>query len=190
MSELKTTWDNQLLVLKLVYEYFWRIYHWEKIGLDLASIAQVNDDSVEKYFKMVRLFTWWHIDYFLRIWQLIANKKVDSMLIDISTSLGIIRQICDDFDDYFPWHHEPFWDFMTQSNRLPEIAFTILWGDREEVETMILWKRFDSARSLILSSKVKEQLYEYCKLEHQKIKQINTTFDYESLLENYEKILL
>lgn len=190
MSDLKTTWDKQLLVLKLVYEYFWNIYQWEKIGLELASITQVDDDSVKKYFKMVTLFTWWHVDYFFRIWQLIANKEVDNGLINISISLGIIRQICDDFDDYFPWHHEPFWDFMTQSNRLPEIIFAMAWGSREEVENLILCKKFDLARSLVLNSKVKEQLHEYCKLEHQEIKQVKTTFDYSDLLENYGKIIL
>ena len=35
-------------------------------------------------------------------------------------SAGRIRQIVDDFEDYYSEHHEPFGDFLQGKNRLPE----------------------------------------------------------------------
>ncbi len=189
MAHLNTNWDNQLQVFRLLHEYFWNIYEWENLWLKLTSIDLINNDTVNKYFTMIKLFTWWHIDYFLRIWQLIANKEVNSSVIELSISLGIIRQICDDFDDYFSWHHEPFWDFISKSKRLPEILFLLQWWNREEIEKLILLNKIKEARNIVLSKKVKEQLYNFCSLEHQKIKNIQTTFNYNSLIENYEKII-
>ena len=125
----------------------------------------------------------------LEIWQILANKEVDENLSKIAISLGIIRQICDDFDDYFPVHHEPFGDFLSHSNRLPEIIFKLWWWNVEEVEAFIIQGGYDEARNLVLSEKNKTRLYDYCYEEMAKVRSWKTSFGYSEMIEDFSRIL-
>lgn len=111
---------------------------------------------------MIRLFTGGHMKFGLEIGQLLQNKKIDSNLSKIFERLGKIRQIVDDFEDYFPEHHEPFGDFIAESNRLPELIFKKNKGDRKKVLELIKRNEFNKARQLVLSEKVRNEMYSFC----------------------------
>lgn len=103
--------------------------------------------------------------------------------------MGIIRQICDDFDDYFNFHHEPFGDFISSNNRLPELLFKKNNGNRLQVLELLQKNDLKKARDLVLNDKVRYELYQFCKKELDFCKSIKTNFNYEKLIEDFEKIL-
>lgn len=188
MNKLEILEKNKIVVVELFNKFLIAIYAGEKIDNELSLLKEVGDDAIKKYFEMVALFTGGHIKYSLEIGQLLANKEIDKNLSDIAVSAGIIRQICDDFDDYFSEHHEPFGDFINQKNRLPEIIFKISGGKREDVEKLLKDKEYNKAREIILNKQVRQRLYNFCLLELEKIKNLKTNFDYIDVVEDFERI--
>ena len=188
-SKLKINNKNKVEILTSINNFLGNIYKWELIDQELWETKNITNDSINKYFEMISLFTWWHIKYWFEIWQLLSNKKINNKLSKIAISLWIIRQICDDFNDYFEWHHEPFWDFINNSNRLPEILFYINWWNRKFVINKLEKWEIDETRNRILNKKVRNKLYKYCKIEENKIKKIKCSFDYKRCIEDYEIIL-
>ena len=78
---------------------------------------------------------------------------------------------------------------MNKKNRLPEIVFKMNGGKREDVESFLLKKEYNKARELILNKKVRKELYNFCKIELEKIKKIETSFNYIGIIEDFERIL-
>lgn len=189
MQKMRTNEKNQVKVIEHIHNFLAWIYKWEDIDILLGKEKTITKKSISKYFKMISLFTWWHIQFGLEIWQLIANKEPNKNLSKIAISLWITRQIYDDFCDYFLWHHEPFWDFLTHSNRLPEILFKLEWWDINKIETMLKKDKLKDARNIILDNNIRKLLYKYCKKEIKKIWTIKTKFDFSKMIADYEKIL-
>jgi len=189
MEVSKTSKENQIQIFKKLNDFFKNVYLGEKIDFELSSIEKYEPSLIKKYFKMIRLFTGGHIKFSLEIGQLLSNKKVDSCLSKIAISLGAVRQIYDDFQDYYNEHHEPCGDLITHSNRIPELLFKKFKGSTTQVEKYIELKDYTKIKSLVLNKKVRKELHKYCKLELSKIKKIKTNFEYANLIEDFDKIL-
>ncbi len=185
----KTTKDNQIKIFQKLNDFFKNIYLGQKIDLELGLEEKYEDKLIKKYFKMIGLFTGGHIKFGLEIGQLIANKKIDASLSKIALSLGTIRQIYDDFLDYFDKHHEAFGDFKNKTNRLPELLFMKFDGKRKQVEKQLKLHNYSSARNLVLNKQVRKTLYNYCQIELNKCQKISTNFNYQNLIENFNQIL-
>ena len=123
MKISKTKDSFQKIVLEKIFEFFKNIYLGEKLDLELDKSKKSHKTILKKYDLMIKLFTGGHIKFGLEIGQLIANKNPEENLSKISEHAGIIRQIVDDYNDYFEEHHEPFGDFINELNRFPEIIF-------------------------------------------------------------------
>ena len=189
MKISKTNQKNQLEILDKINKFFKSIYLGEQIDLKLGKLNKFENNQIDQYFKMVSLFTGNHIKFGLEIGQLLSNNNIDLKLSEIAISLGIIRQICDDFNDYFDEHHEPFGDFMTKKNRLPELLFKKNKEDRSNVLKYLKKNNYKEARKIILNSNIRQKLYNFCNEELEKINKIKTNFDYSSLIEDFKQIL-
>ena len=189
MKISKTNQKNQLEILDKINKFFKSIYLGEQIDLKLGKLNKFENNQIDQYFKMVSLFTGNHIKFGLEIGQLLSNNNIDLKLSEIAISLGIIRQICDDFNDYFDEHHEPFGDFMTKKNRLPELLFKKNKEDRSNVLKYFKKNNYKEARKIILNSNIRQKLYNFCNEELEKINKIKTNFDYSSLIEDFKQIL-
>ena len=121
---------------------------------------------------------------------MLSNNNIDLELSEIATSLGIIRQIYDDFNDYFDEHHEPFGDFITRSNRLPELLFKKNKGNRGKVLKYLEKNNYKKARENVLNLEVRRELYNFCNREVEKINKIKTNFNYSNLVVNFKEILI
>ncbi|MCA9497461.1 MAG: polyprenyl synthetase family protein, partial [Nanoarchaeota archaeon] len=184
-----TSQENIIKILEKFNSFLKNVYLGEKLDLELSKINNFENNLIDKYYQMVTLFTGSHMVCGIEIGLLLQNKSIDLDTKDILTSLGIIRQICDDFDDYFNHHHEPFGDFTSSNNRLPEIIFKKLGGNREQVLNYLKNKNYIEARNLVLNSNIRKELYDYCKIELEKYKKLKSDFNYEELIEDFEKIL-
>lgn len=162
-KEFNTKENNVIIILKKLNSFMKNVYLGEKIDLELINISTFENELLEKYFEMIKLFTGSHISYAFEIGLLLQNKELESNLKKIFTSLGIIRQICDDFDDYFNFHHEPFGDFISSNNRLPELLFKKNNGNRLQVLELLQKNDLKKARDLVLNDKVRYELYQFCK---------------------------
>lgn len=131
-SALNAKEEFKIKIVKKFDDFIRDIYLGEKIGQILSKQEKYNDSLLKNYFKMITLFTGGHIKYSMEIGQLLANKEPVPRISTASVSSGIIRQIIDDFNDYFKEHHEPFGDFLSESNRLPEILFKKFGGNRKK----------------------------------------------------------
>lgn len=185
----KTNDSFQKAVLEKIFEFFKNIYLGEKLDLKLCKTKESNQTSLKKYNLMIKLFTGGHIKFGLEIGQLIANKKPEDNLSKISEHAGIIRQIMDDFNDYFEEHHEPFGDFINESNRLPELIFKKLKGNRSQAIKLIQKQQYKQARELILNEKSRNEIFKRCQTEFNKIQKIETKFQKEILIEDFNQIL-
>lgn len=186
MNKTKTQVVFQNEVYKKVFLFLKSVYLWENIGQELFKSQEKHELKIKKYYDMVTLFTGWHIKFWLEIGQLIANEKSTKEIWIISEKTWIIRQIIDDFDDYFEEHHEPFWDFINQSNRLPEILFS--WN-RKEILSLIWNKEYKQARLLVLNNQVRKALYKRCQSEYDMMKNLNTNFEVNLIVWDFQKIL-
>jgi len=189
MEVSKTHKENQIQIFGKLNEFFKNIYLGEKIDFELGSVKRYDPSLIKKYFEMIHLFTGCHIQFGLELGQLISNKKIDSDISKIAISLGAIRQIYDDFQDYYDEHHEPCGDLINHSNRLPELLFNKFKGNITQVEKCIKLKDYTNVRRLVLNQKVRKELHKYCEIELAKIKKIKTDFEYDNLIEDFDKIL-
>ncbi len=189
MVAVKTKDSYQKLVHKKITQFFKGIDMGEQLNLELTKSKKSIKELLKKYQEMIRLFTGGHIKFSLEIGQLIADKQPEKNLSKIAESAGIIRQVVDDFKDYFKSHHEPFGDFINQENRLPEILFKKQKGDRNIVMKLVNKKKFREARQIILNTQVRKGLFKKCLEEENKIKNIKTKFNYPLLIEDFNQLL-
>ncbi len=190
VMQLNKTKDSfQKLVLEKIFDFFKNIYLGEKLDLELCKSKSDVSTILKKYNLMIKLFTGGHIKFGLEIGQLIANKKPEENLSKIAEHAGIIRQVMDDFNDYFNEHHEPFGDFINEENRFPEIIYKKLNGNRNQAIKLIKDKKFNQAREIILNEKARKEIFKKCKLEFNKIQKIQTKFNKEILVEDFNIIL-
>jgi len=183
MKVSKTKPQYQVLVLEKINLFLDAIYLGEKINLNQVNTNQTIDYQLKNYFKMIKLFTGGHIKFGLEIGQLIVNKIPAPQLSKIGESAGIVRQIIDDYYDYFKNHHEPFGDFIFGDKRLPEILFYKFGGTRNNALVLIKAKKYKQVRLLILNEHVRTELHSICNKEVNKIKRIKVNFDYKTILE-------
>ncbi len=170
-------------------KYMKWIYKGQKIDRELEKSELITEKTFKKYLLMCKEFTWWHIRYWLEIGQLLANEKPDNWLSKIAENMWIIRQIVDDFEDYFKAHHNPFWDIKRWAKRIPEILFTLYWWDRKKVLEYIENKNFDLVIETVLNNRVREKLYELITKYHCESIKIKTSFDIKNILVDYKQIL-
>lgn len=185
----KTKDSFQKLVLEKIFDFFKNIYLGEQLDLELCKSKSDITTILKKYNLMIKLSTGGHIKFGLEIGQLIANKKPEENLSKIAEHSGIIRQVMDDFNDYFNEHHEPFGDFINEENRFPEIIFKKQKGNRNQIIKLIKDKKIKQAREIILNEKVRKEIFKKCKLEFNKIQKIQTKFNKEILIEDFNTIL-
>ncbi len=188
MVELMTSPKNQEKVLSRWDNFLKNISLGESINKKLEKINLPLEEIEKIYFKMIKLFTGEHIQVGLEIGQLICNKQMDKKVSKAAILIGEIRQIYDDFEDYLPRHHEPFGDFKSQNNRLPEILFKRFGRERKEVLILLEQNRFDEARDEILNEKVRNELYFYCERRFTEIRRINPKINYEEMVEDFHRI--
>lgn len=180
---LKTKEEFKIQIIKKFDNFLRDIYLGEKIGQFLSKQTKYSDSLLKNYFKMIALFTGGHIKYSIEIGQLLANKEPDSQISNASVSSGVIRQIIDDFNDYFKNHHEPFGDFLSESNRLPEILFKKFGGNRKKAMDLISKGKITDFLSMVLNKKVREEIVKYCNKEVKLInKEIVPIDDYYFIL--------
>lgn len=169
-SSLNTKEEFKVKIIKKFDDFIRDIYLGEKIGQILSKQKKYNDSLLKNYFKMIALFTGGHIKYSMEIGQLLANKEPVLKVSASSVSSGIIRQIVDDFNDYFKKHHEPFGDFLSESNRLPEILFKKFKGNKEKAIDLINNGNISDFISVVLNEKVRKEIIRYCNKEAKLIK--------------------
>ncbi len=179
MKKLWTKEENQIKIIQAINNLIKDIYEWEKL----------QGTTVEEYIKKIKKITWSHIKCGLRIGQLLFNKKPQKEIEEIATSLWVIRQICDDIQDYYPWHHEPFNDFLSEEKRIPEILFENEGWNKNEITILIKNNKLNDARKKVINKKVQKQLKALCDIEYEKIISIKSNFQYGPLLEEYKKII-
>jgi geranylgeranyl pyrophosphate synthase len=173
-----TSLKNIILIYEKLFCFLQDIYLGEKINLSSENTNLSYNVLIKNYLKMSKLFTGGHIKYGVEIGQLIMNKIPNKKISMICESAGIIRQIKDDYDDYFLKHHEPFGDFLSGNKRLPEILFYKFGGNRKHVLELIKKNKLNKARDNIFNENVKNELFLFYNLELNKIKKININFDY------------
>lgn len=184
MLECKTKELFQIKILEKFSEFIQQVNKGQKIDLELSKIKGYTPQLLSKYFFMIKTFTGGHIKYALEIGQLLANKNTDQKLSKEAESAGIIRQIIDDFYDYFDAHHEPFGDLTSGANRLPEILFKKRKGNINLALEHVKNKKYSEARKIILNTQIRKEIYFYCKREDKKIHS-----KLRPLTEDYDKIL-
>lgn len=190
MNVLKTSPSYRLRLEETFNEFLYQVYVGQKIDLELCAIKNYDAKLIPKYFEMIRTFTGGHVKYALRIGQLLANTNPNENVDRMAESLGVIRQICDDFDDYFEKHHEPFGDFQRGCNRLPEILFKKQKGSRRTVLNLISNKEYEKARKIVLNNNTRKILYSYCETENKKIARLLTKVSIQIPEEDFHKMLL
>ncbi|MGV8168473.1 MAG: polyprenyl synthetase family protein [Candidatus Nanoarchaeia archaeon] len=137
------------------------------ISIYRGEIIDKNVKTLKDYFRMITLFTGQHIAKGVEIGNYIANRTPEKKLLSACRSAGRIRQIIDDYEDYYCMHHEPFGDFLNHKNRLPELLFA---GDRYYAEELIKLGKHNLAREYLLSEEVRNTLFNYCANEEIKIR--------------------
>lgn len=152
-------------------------------GQNIDKLNAGKKISIKQYMKMITLFTGGHVKFGLEIGQLLANKKPVKEVSLIGESAGRIRQIIDDYNDYFSAHHEPFGDFLKEKGRLPEILYDK--KRKREVLRYIEARQNQKARSIVLSSKVKQKMFNICNDELKIIRSLNSDFDYEKITPDF-----
>ena len=177
------------ILKKISTEYMYWIYKWQEIDSELENTDMIDSTTLEKYLKMSEMFTWWHIRYWLEIWQLLANKEPDKNISLVALQLWIIRQIVDDFEDYFKAHHNPFWDIRQWRKRLPEIIFILNNGDRDDILRYIKEKDFIKVINEVLSISNRRKMYNMIKSYLEIIKSIDTDLNVQKILVDYHQIL-
>lgn len=191
MNLCNTSLDNRLKILENHNNFISDVYAGELVDLSLKKNKSLYITLLKKYKNMISLFTGGHIKYAVKIGFLLVNNNCNDNIENICVSSGRIRQVCDDFDDYYEKHHESFGDFINNKNRLPELLFNKNNGNRKKVLKLINLKKHDVARDLILTKKVKADLYNFCLAEYNNIKKLNkkVNFNYLDILIDFNYIL-
>lgn len=169
-------------------DYMRGIYEGQKIDKELEETEDITPEMIDKYFLMTKKFTGGHVRYGLEIGQLLAGKVPDKNISNIGELLGINRQIVDDFEDYFKAHHNPFGDIKRGAKRLPEILFILSGGNREVVLELITKKDFANVIKTVLNEEVRNSLYNYCKDNIERCKEIKTDFEWMKISVDIEEI--
>jgi len=186
---LKTKEQYVHKILKTFNEFLMQVYTGQKIDYELSKINNYAPEILKKYFEMIRIFTGGHIKYSIRIGHLLANEDVNPEIDKIADSIGIIRQICDDYNDYFEQHHEPCGDFKIGCNRLPEILFKKQNGNRKKVVSLISKREFSKVREIVLTSETRKIMHECCKKEYKKVEKLIHTYHIPIIVEHFEGII-
>lgn len=105
----------------------------QNIDKTLENKIGVNKRDIYNWHKMSKLFTGGHIRCGFQIGVLICDipKKKAKHILDIGESIGVIRQIDDDINDYQQIHHEPLGDLIHHKKRLPELVFLLISSNEE-----------------------------------------------------------
>lgn len=186
---LKTKEHYVLKVLETFNEFLYNVYVGQRMDYELSQIKEFSPKLMKKYFDMIRIFTGGHVKYGVRIGQLLANKDTNRDIDILADSIGVIRQICDDYNDYFEQHHEPFGDFKIGCNRLPELLFKKHNGNREKILKLISQKKYSEVREIVLTLETRKAMYEYCKKEHAKIEGLLKKYEILISIENFKTII-
>ncbi|NCO18279.1 hypothetical protein AUJ61_01285 [Candidatus Pacearchaeota archaeon CG1_02_30_18] len=156
-------------VLEIFEKFLSEIKEGQKID-QINSHFHKYDKMLEKrYFKMIKLFTGGQIKRGLEIGQIFGNGRINRTLSKNAERIGMIRQILDDFEDYFNLHHEPLGDLKNNSNRFPEIVFMKEGGNKKEIFDLLKQEKYALIKEKILNKKVRKDIFLYCKSIYKKL---------------------
>jgi geranylgeranyl pyrophosphate synthase len=155
--------ESQLHVLTA--DYIQAMYTGQ--GLDLAARRDRAFEPwmLDRYRAIVVNITGSHVRFGLECGQLLAGYDPDTELSSAAEAIGIVRQVRDDFDDYFDDHHEPFGDFVGGLNRLPELLFKQEGGNRDDVTRLLALGKHGDARQAVLTDGIRRKIHAYCEAE-------------------------
>jgi geranylgeranyl pyrophosphate synthase len=189
MDLLGTPMSGRVGALERFNELHRCIYLGQQLDLAARRQSAFHPELIDRYFELIVYATSSHVRTGLETGQLIAGRQPDPIISAVADEIGMIRQICDDFNDYFPDHHEPFGDLIAGLNRLPELLFLKAGGRRDVVLQLLDQGLTDEARSMVLNPGVRAELHRYCECKMHTMRQLSAPFDYAELVEDIELIL-
>jgi hypothetical protein len=189
MDLLETPMPHRVEALGRLNELHHCIYIGQRLDLAARRERVYRPELIDRYFELIHRATSSHVRTGMEIGQLLAGRRPESSISAIADEIGVIRQICDDFNDYFPDHHDPFGDFVNGLNRLPELLFLAAGGRREPVLRLLEDGCGEKARLEVLTSQVRGRLHRYCQDRIGRMMRPATPFDYSELIQDYGLIL-
>jgi geranylgeranyl pyrophosphate synthase len=189
MELLDTPAPERVAALECVNELHRCIYIGQRLDLAARRKRTFSPELIDRYFELIGYATSSHVRTGMEVGQLLAGCDRDPDISAIADDIGVIRQICDDFNDYFPDHHDPFADFNDGLNRLPELLFRAAGGRREDVLALIERGRGEDARAAVLTPHVRSQLHRYCRKRIERMERPSAPFDYSELTDDIGQIL-
>jgi geranylgeranyl pyrophosphate synthase len=170
MTLAGTPVDCQVLIYQVMNSFVQDAYGGAILELELRKLTDFHPLMLEHYVRMIHAITGLHVKAGVECGQLLGGRRPDATVSRAAKALGVIRQVLDDFDDYFDEHHEPFGDIKGGLNRLPEILFKRMGGSRDQVLRALEAGRTEEARALVLNDKVRGEMHEFCVAETSKIR--------------------
>jgi geranylgeranyl pyrophosphate synthase len=161
-TALGTPAATQARIYLLLNKFVTEMYTAQKLDLEARHTAEFEPSMLLRYHDIVYGITASHVRLGLECGQLLAGLDPEPGLSRAADAIGVVRQVRDDFDDYFDEHHEPFGDFTGALNRLPELLFKRDGGDRQQVLSLLDQGRTRQARRQVLTPSVRHGVYEYC----------------------------
>lgn len=150
----------------LLERLYRRISLGQRIDKQIQSEDSVCPRLVSKYDHMILLFTGGHIKYGFLIGFLLSGKKTPykNKVASIGEDIGILRQMCDDIEDYEDRHHEALGDLINHKKRLPELLFRLSASPEEKSKLDILLsdscKNQAEIKELVFNEAVLKQILE------------------------------
>jgi geranylgeranyl pyrophosphate synthase len=189
MALAGTPVDYQVRIYQVMNSFVQGAYGGAIIELELRKLTDFQPFMLEQYLKMIYAITGLHVKAGVECGQLLGGRMPDETVSRAAEALGVIRQVLDDFDDYFEEHHEPFGDIRGGLNRLPEILFKRMGGSRDQVMRALDAGRTEEARELVLNERVRREMYEFCMAEVAKIRVEGVPLALSSLIGDVGAIL-
>jgi geranylgeranyl pyrophosphate synthase len=174
---LGTAPEHLLRIHQLANAYTEDMYTGQRLDLAARQDPGFGDPVVERYQQIISLITSSHVCLGFAWGQLLADRAPDPALDRAGRSVGLVRQMLDDFHDYFDDHHEPFGDFKGGLNRLPEILFKQAGGIRADVLAALAQGRTTTARELVLTERTRTLIYDRCAAQLSALVQVDAPVD-------------
>ncbi|WP_224249052.1 polyprenyl synthetase family protein [Hyalangium gracile] len=170
MTLAGTPVDCQVRIYQVLNSFVQGAYGGAILELELKKLTDFQPLMLEQYLRMIHAITGLHVKAGVECGQLLGGRQPDPVVSQAAEALGVIRQVLDDFDDYFDEHHEPFGDLKAGLNRFPELLFKRMGGSREQVLRALEAGRPQEARALVLNEQVRREMYEFCMEETSRIR--------------------
>jgi geranylgeranyl pyrophosphate synthase len=189
MTLAGTPADYQARIYQVMNAFVQGAYGGAILELELRKLTDFQPLMLELYVRMIHAITGLHVQAGVECGQLLGGRLPDATVSRAAKALGVIRQVLDDFDDYFDEHHEPFGDLKGGLNRFPEILFKRMGGSRDKALRALEAGRTGEVRALVLNEQVRGEMYAFCMAEMSKIRVEGVPLALRSLVGDVEAIL-